>query len=209
MIRIREQNRTILLIRDLLCRPEHPLLPQHTRRREPRRIRIQHPMSISMSMPVRVPVDHIPRKVGDILRGGCDARDGVLERPRRYGLHGVLECFEEEGDGVEAYAERAADEEEGDDTGADGFEFGEAVGVAGAWWISGELPGGEDDEVTDEVYVGKDVWFSKCSSTCIGIVGRTTYRSANDLHLRATTPSSCTSQRSPSYPSIQHSYQVQ
>lgn len=122
-------------------------------------------MSMSVSMLMPMPVDHIPRKISNILRGGCDARDGGLKRARWNGLNGVLECFEEERDGVEAYAEGAADEEEGDDAGADGFEFGEAVGVAGAWWISGEFPGGEDDEVADEVYVGKDVWFSTCSGT--------------------------------------------
>lgn len=142
MIRIRKQHRTILLIRHLLRYPEHPLLPYHTRRREPRRIRIQHPMPmpVSVSVTVSVPVERIPGEIGDVLRGGGDTCDGVLERTGRDGLDGVLECFEEEGDGVEAYAEGAADEEEGDDAGADGFEFSETVGVADAWWVSGEFP---------------------------------------------------------------------
>lgn len=55
---------------------------------------------------------------------------------------------------MKAYAEGAANEEEGDDAGADGLKFGKAVGVARAWGVPGQFPRGEDDEVADEVLGG-------------------------------------------------------
>lgn len=105
VIRVCKQNRAVLLLRNLACNTEQPLLRNYANSREPRRVRVQ-----SVSVCVRMRVCRDVSQSRDAMR-----RRGDVEQRRLQGARGHRQCRlrqhrKQERERMGADADRACDE---------------------------------------------------------------------------------------------------
>ena len=87
----------------------------------------------------------------DVVCGLCDVNQRRLQRTRRHRRSGLRQHREEERERMRAYAERAADEKDGDHARANCLKLGEAERVPSTGRPARETPRKQDDKIAQEV----------------------------------------------------------